>query len=186
MSNNMATENQKNWQDHILNIKDYPKKGINFKDITPLIGNGAAFKEVTDLLANLCENSEIKPDILACPEARGFMFGSALAYRLGIGFLPVRKPNKLPREVCSIKYELEYGTDELQMHKDDIKKGQRIVLVDDVLATGGTMAACVKLIEQQGAIVTACVFVMEIESLKGKEKIISASKDIKIISLIKY
>ncbi len=173
-----------NWKDYIVNIQDYPKKGVSFKDITPLLSNPSAFKQVIDLFADFCKRPEISPEQLSCPEARGFMFAPALAYLLGTGFLPVRKPGKLPRKTCSIKYDLEYGVDELQMHVDDIKKGQRIVLVDDVLATGGTMAACIKLLQQQGADVRACIFVMELDDLNGREKIAEVSKDIEIYSLV--
>lgn len=185
----MTDNNQQidtSWQDYILNIPDYPKAGIHFKDITPLVGNANAFKTVIDLLADYCQQDHIMPEQLACPEARGFMFGSALAYRLGTGFLPVRKPGKLPRETCGVEYELEYGTDMLQMHREDIIKNQRIVLIDDVLATGGTMAACVKLLQDQGAIVTACVFVMELDNLGGREKIKTTSPGVDIYSLVHY
>lgn len=175
-----------NWQDYIFNIPDYPKPGIEFKDITPLIGNASAFKTVIDLLAEFCERDDIAAEQLACPEARGFMFGSALAYRLGTGFLPVRKSGKLPRETCGVTYDLEYGTDTLHMHREDIIKGQRVVMIDDVLATGGTMAACVKLLQDQGAIVTACVFVMELDALGGREKITSQCPEVTIHSLVHY
>lgn len=182
----MTDQNPANWQQYILNIPDYPKKGINFKDITPLIGHGDAFKTVIDELADYCEKDNIHAEQLACPEARGFMFGSALAYRLGTGFLPVRKPGKLPRKTYGVEYELEYGTDVLQMHADDIIEGQRVVLIDDVLATGGTMAACIKLLQDNGAVVPACVFVMELDGLGGRDKILSACPDVKIHSLVHY
>ncbi len=182
----MTDQNNSNWQDYILNIEDYPKPGINFKDITPLIGHAHAFKTVIDLLAELCQKGDINPEQLACPEARGFMFGSALAYRLGTGFLPIRKPGKLPRKTCGVEYELEYGTDTLQMHSEDIIEGQRVVLIDDVLATGGTMAACVKILREHGAIVPACVFVMELDGLGGREKISEQCPDVEILSLVHY
>ncbi len=182
----MTDQNQTNWQDYILDIADYPKPGVNFKDITPLVGHADAFKTVIELLAAICEKDDIRPEQLACPEARGFMFGSALAYRLGTGFLPVRKPGKLPRQICGVEYELEYGTDVLQMHSDDIIEGQRVILIDDVLATGGTMAACVKLLQDYGAIVTACVFVMELDALGGRQKIIDQCADVQVHSLIHY
>lgn len=182
----MTDQNKTNWQDYILDVPDYPKAGINFKDITPLVGHADGFKAVIDLLADVCQQDGIKPEQLACPEARGFMFGSALAYRLGTGFLPVRKPGKLPRQTCGVEYELEYGTDMLQMHSDDIIEGQRVVLIDDVLATGGTMAACVKMLQDHGAIVPACVFVMELDGLGGREKIIDQCPDVQVHSLIHY
>ncbi|MBS9777704.1 MAG: adenine phosphoribosyltransferase [Gammaproteobacteria bacterium] len=182
----MTDENNSNWQDYILNIPDYPKPGISFKDITPLVGHSDAFKTVIDLLADVCQKDSINPEQLACPEARGFMFGSALAYRLGTGFLPIRKPGKLPRQTCGVEYELEYGTDTLQMHSEDIIEGQRVVLIDDVLATGGTMAACAKILRDHGAIVPACVFVMELDGLGGRKKIQSQCPDIDVISLIHY
>ncbi len=182
----MTEQNNINWQDYILNIPDYPKAGINFKDITPLIGHADAFKTAIDLLAEVCENDSIAPEQLACPEARGFMFGSALAYRLGTGFLPIRKPGKLPRQTCGVEYELEYGTDILQMHAEDIIEGQRVVLIDDVLATGGTMAACVKILQDHGAIVPACVFVMELDELGGREKITQQCPDVQVHSLVNY
>lgn len=182
----MNDQNSTNWQQYILNIPDYPKAGVNFKDITPLIGHADGFKAVTDELAALCERDDIRPEQLACPEARGFMFGSALAYRLGTGFLPVRKPGKLPRKTCGVEYELEYGTDVLQMHADDIIEGQRVVLIDDVLATGGTMAACIKLLQDNGAIVPACVFVMELDGLGGREKILSQSPEVQVHSLVHF
>lgn len=182
----MTDQNNTNWQNYILDIPDYPKAGVNFKDITPLVGHADGFKTVIDLLAEVCEKEDIAPEQLACPEARGFMFGSALAYRLGTGFLPVRKPGKLPRQTCGVEYELEYGTDMLQMHSEDIIEGQRVVLIDDVLATGGTMAACVKLLQDHGAIVTACVFVMELDALGGREKIISQCPDVQVHTLVHY
>ncbi len=182
----MTDQNQPIWEQYILNIPDYPKPGINFKDITPLIGHADGFKAVIDDLARVCEREDIRPEQLACPEARGFMFGSALAYRLGTGFLPVRKPGKLPRKTCGVEYELEYGTDVLQMHSEDIIEGQRIVLIDDVLATGGTMGACVKLLQDNGAIVTACVFVMELDGLGGRDKILQRCPDVQVHSLVHY
>ncbi len=182
----MTDQNSTNWQQHIIDVKDYPKPGVNFKDITPLIGHGDAFKSVIDELAAICESHDIRAEQLACPEARGFMFGSALAYRLGTGFLPVRKPGKLPRKICGVEYELEYGTDVLQMHADDIIEGQRVVLIDDVLATGGTIAACIKLLEDNGASVPACVFVMELDELGGREKILKQFPKVQIHSLAHY
>src|ERR1041385_1739841 len=118
----------------IRDIPDFPTKGVIFKDITPLLGNGACFRETVDRIASLCFRHGLKPDILACPEARGFIFGAALAYRLGVGFVPIRKPKKLPFRTCHVQYALEYGKDTVEMHIDAIQPGQSVVLVDDLLA----------------------------------------------------
>jgi len=155
----------------IRDIPDFPKKGVVFKDITPLLGNGPCFQEVVDQIASLCALHELKPDLLACPEARGFIFGSALAYQMGIGMVPIRKPGKLPYETCSMEYSLEYGKDSVEMHIDAIQPGQNVVLVDDLLATGGTIAACAELIESRGARVSGCLFLVELEFLKGRSKL---------------
>ncbi len=172
----------KNWTQYIKNIPNFPKPGIDFKDITPLLSNGESFHQAIDLMADICAKEDVNPDILACPEARGFIFASALAYRLKIGFLPIRKPGKLPRRTASNSYDLEYGSDELQIHVDDIRPRQRIVLVDDVLATGGTMASCIKLLEEHGADVRACIFLMELSGLGGREKL----QNVTIHTLVKY
>ncbi|MPV85470.1 adenine phosphoribosyltransferase [Ostreibacterium oceani] len=159
------------WHDYILHIPDYPKPGVDFKDITPLIADAAAYQQVIDAMADYCTQNNLQPDQLVCPEARGFMFAPALAYRLGVGFLPLRKPGKLPRQTAFTHYELEYGTDELHIHRDDIVAGKRIVIVDDVLATGGTVAASVALLQSLGANVVACLFVMSIDALGGQQRI---------------
>ncbi|SUO97849.1 adenine phosphoribosyltransferase [Suttonella ornithocola] len=169
------------WKELVISIPDYPKPGIIFKDITPLLANGKGFSAAIEEMAQFCEQDGFKPDVLACPEARGFIFASALAQRLGIGFIPLRKPGKLPRPVASLSFDLEYGQDRLEIHKDDIKPNMRVMMVDDVLATGGTMAACVELIEKLGAKVIGAAFLLEIAALEGKEKL----KDIPILSLIK-
>ena len=155
----------------IRDIPDFPKKGVVFKDITPLLGNGPLFQRVVDRIAEMCEKNDVIPDVLACPEARGFIFGAALAYRLGVGFVPIRKPSKLPHEISSVEYELEYGSDTVEIHVDAVESGQRVVLVDDLLATGGTTAACAKLIESVGARVEANIFLIELDFLKGRERI---------------
>lgn len=159
------------WQSLIRDIPDYPKPGIIFKDITPLLADGAAFRMAIEAMAEFCESAEMRPDVLACPEARGFIFASALAQRLGIGFIPLRKPGKLPRKVCRLTFDLEYGQDTLEVHQEDVKPGVRIMMVDDVLATGGTMSACIRLLESLGAKVIGAAFLMELEALKGKEKL---------------
>ena len=164
----------------IRDVKDYPKKGVVFKDITTLIKNGKAFNEVLDILYEICKDKKI--DLVAAIESRGFIFGGALADRLGVGIIPVRKVGKLPAECVAEKYELEYGTDSLEMHTDAVTKGQRILVVDDLLATGGTLQATCRLIEKLGGEVTGIMVLIELSFLKGREKI----KDYDFFSLIKY
>ena len=156
---------------HIRDVQDFPRKGIVFKDITPLLKNGPLLQRVVDRIADLCTEEGLQPDVLACPEARGFIFGAALAYRLGVGFVPIRKSSKLPYRTSKVEYELEYGTDVLEMHVDAVEPGQNVVLVDDLLATGGTTAACAELIESLGARVRACVFLVELDFLNGRRKL---------------
>lgn len=168
------------WHSLVIDIPDYPKPGVTFKDITPLLANGGGFAEVIEEMAGFCRRNDLRPDVLACPEARGFIFASALAQRLGIGFIPLRKPGKLPRAVAKITYGLEYGDDALEVHREDIKPGMRIMIVDDVLATGGTMGACIQLLKSLGANVVGATFLLEITRLKGREKL----GDIAIQSLI--
>lgn len=160
-----------NWKELVISIPDYPKPGISFKDITPLLANGEGFCAAIEEMAQFCEKDGLKPDVLACPEARGFIFASALAQRLGIGFIPLRKPGKLPRETAKMTYDLEYGQDTLEVHKADIKPGMRVMMVDDVLATGGTMSACITLLERLGADVIGAAFLLEIDGLGGREKL---------------
>lgn len=169
------------WQSLVIDIPDYPKPGITFKDITPLLANGTCFRAAIEEMATFCAREDILPDVLACPEARGFIFASALAQRLGIGFIPLRKPGKLPRQTASIEYDLEYGKDNLEVHRDDIKPGMRIMMVDDVLATGGTMGACIRLLESLGGSVIGAAFLLEISALKGREQL----GEIPVLSLIK-
>lgn len=161
-------------------IEDFPKEGISFKDITTLLQNGEALKFAIDqIIADLKDKNV---DIIVGPEARGFLMGTPVAYGLGVGFVPVRKPGKLPSETISYSYGLEYGSDTLQIHKDAIKPGQRVAIVDDLLATGGTMEAAAKLIEQLGGEVVSMQFLIELEDLKGREKL----SQYEVNSLIKY
>ena len=153
----------------IREIKDFPKEGIDFKDITTLMQDGDAFKYTIDQFVNELKDQNI--DIIVGPEARGFLMGTPVAYALGVGFVPVRKPGKLPYETESYEYGLEYGTDVLEIHKDAIKPGQRVAIVDDLLATGGTMEAAAKLIEKLGGEVVSMQFLIELESLEGREKL---------------
>lgn len=161
-------------------IEDFPKEGISFKDITTLIGDGEALKEAIDQIVNHLKDKKI--DLIVGPEARGFIFGVPVAYALGIGFVPVRKPGKLPGETISVNYGLEYGEDQLQLHKDAIKPGQRVAIVDDLLATGGTVEGVVKLIEQAGGEVASLDFAIELTELKGREKL----KGYDVLSLVQY
>lgn len=157
------------FKEKIAIIPDFPKEGISFKDITPLIGDGKAFRELIDTMAKKLR--ELKVDYIAGPEARGFIFGVPLAYALGVGFIPIRKPGKLPQEIVSITYDLEYGSDTLEIHKNAFKKGDRVALVDDLLATGGTISACAKLIELAGGEVVSIDFMIELTELKGRDKL---------------
>lgn len=169
-----------NLSEKIRVIDNFPKEGISFKDITTLIGDGEALKYTIDIIANKLKEKNV--DVIVGPEARGFIFGVPVAYALGVAFVPVRKPGKLPCEVVSLEYNLEYGTDSLEMHKDAIKKGQRVAVVDDLLATGGTIASVAKLIEQVGGTVVSMDFVIELTELNGREKL----KGYDIESLVQY
>ena len=157
-----------NLKSKIRVIEGFPKEGISFKDITTLISDGKAFKEAVNIMRKNLEDRNI--DYIVGPEARGFVFGSAVAYALNVGFIPVRKPGKLPGETVSYEYALEYGTDVLEICEDVLKPGDRVAIVDDLLATGGTINACAKLIESQGAEVVSMQFLMELTDLKGREK----------------
>ena len=164
----------------IRDIPDFPVKGIIFKDITPLLQDAAALKRTCDTIADRFAGKGITA--VCGMEARGFIFGAVIAYRLGVGFIPLRKPGKLPYDTKTISYQLEYGTATLEIHKDGVAHGDRILMVDDVLATGGTMAASCKLIESLGAHVAACAFVIELGFLKGREKLAGYE----VSALIKY
>ncbi len=167
-------------KDKIRIIEGFPKEGISFKDITTLIGDAEGLKETTDKLVELLKDESV--DIVVGPEARGFIFGVPVAYALGAGFVPVRKKGKLPCETLSISYDLEYGSDELQIHKDAIKKGQRVAIVDDLLATGGTIQTVAKLVEEAGGEVVSLNFVIELTELKGRSKL----ESYEVNSLVKY
>ena len=166
----------------IRDVPDFPKKGIVFKDITPLLDSGPHFQAVVNYMADVLESRDLQIDVLAGPEARGFIFGAALAFRLGVGFVPIRKPGKLPHDVSRVEYALEYGTDSLEMHADAVSAGQNVGLVDDLLATGGTTAACAEMVTRAGANVAACVFLIELDFLEGRSKLL----DHRVHSLIHY
>lgn len=165
---------------HIRNVPDFPKKGIGFKDITTLLQHPAAFKASVDRLARALKG--IKIDTIAVVESRGFTFGSALAYKLGTGVVLVRKPNKLPAQKIRQEYALEYGSDALEMHRDAIRPGQRVVIVDDLLATGGTALAVAKMVERLKGRVAALAFVVELDFLGGRRKLARYP----VISLVHY
>lgn len=153
----------------IRNIPDFPQPGIQFKDITTLIGNGPAFQEVIYTMAERYRNAGI--EAVAGVESRGFIFSAPLALQLGVGLVPIRKPGKLPAETYQIEYELEYGTGKLEIHRDAVAPGARVLLVDDLLATGGTIRAATQLIERAGGKVAELAFVIELTFLGGREKL---------------
>ncbi len=156
-------------RDLIRDIPGFPSPGILFKDITPLLGNGPAWRSTVDALADFAAEEHI--DHVIGIEARGFVVGAPVAYRLGCGFVPVRKPGKLPHTISSVTYDLEYGTDTLEMHTDAFGPGERVLIVDDVLATGGTAAAAVELVRRSGAEVAGLVFLIELTFLAGRTRL---------------
>jgi adenine phosphoribosyltransferase len=169
-----------NLKEFIRDVPDFPKPGIIFKDITTLLKDKDAFRRTIDLLCAPFENQKI--DQIVAVESRGFIFGAALAYKLGTGFIPVRKPGKLPYITERVTYDLEYGTDTIEIHKDALQKGMRALIVDDLLATGGTAAAAAKLIEKLEGSVVGCAFVIELTFCNGREKL----KGYDIRTLIQY
>ncbi|WP_448378909.1 adenine phosphoribosyltransferase [Fervidobacterium sp.] len=164
----------------IRDIPDFPQKGVIFRDITPLIKNPEAFKYAIDTIVEEVKKYEF--DLVVCPEARGFIIGAPIAYLLGKGFVPVRKPGKLPYKTVSDTYELEYGKAELHIHEDAIEPGQKVLIVDDVLATGGTALALKRLVEKVGGTVVASAFLIELTYLNPRNLL----KDLPIIAPIKY
>ena len=164
----------------IRTIPNYPKPGILFKDITPLLANAPVFNAVIEVYANHYKNEKI--DIIAGPEARGFIFASALAYRLGAGFVPVRKKGKLPSDTYEVTYDLEYGKDTLTVHRDAFPKGSCVLLCDDLLATGGTLAATIELIEKAGGNIVGIALLIELAELNGRAKM----GDLPIFSIFEF
>ncbi|MBD1821444.1 adenine phosphoribosyltransferase [Cyanobacteria bacterium FACHB-DQ100] len=164
----------------IREIPDFPKPGISFKDITTLLQDPTGLKATIDLFAEKC--SDLNPEFIVGMESRGFIFGAPLAYKMDIGFIPVRKPGKLPAAVHAIEYDLEYGTDCLEMHQDAVHPGSRILMVDDLIATGGTAGATAKLIQQIGCELVGCAFVIELKDLKGRDRL----PQVPIITLVEY
>ncbi|MEH7418532.1 adenine phosphoribosyltransferase [Neobacillus drentensis] len=156
-------------REFITIVPDWPKPGIKFKDITPLMNDGEAYKYATDQIVEYAKEKQI--DIIVGPEARGFIIGCPVAYSLGVGFAPVRKEGKLPRETIKVSYGLEYGKDILTIHKDAIQPGQRVLITDDLLATGGTIEATIQLVEQLGGVVAGIAFLVELSYLEGRSKL---------------
>ena len=165
---------------YIREIPDYPKKGIIFRDITPMLSDASAFKRCVEELSNKAEG--LKPDYIVGIDARGFIMGSAVAYSLGLGFIPARKKGKLPYKTISEEYQLEYGNAVLEMHEDSFPKGSKIVIIDDLLATGGTASAAGKLVERLGGVVQGYLFVVEISELAGRALL----GDDKVDSILKF
>ncbi|MCX6640588.1 MAG: adenine phosphoribosyltransferase [bacterium] len=170
----------KDLEKFIRNVQDFPKKGIGFKDITTLLKEGPAFREAVHQMIEPFKNDGIQK--IAGIESRGFILGGAMAYEMGIGFIPFRKPGKLPAAKIAESYALEYGTDSIEMHVDSVQKGERVLVVDDLLATGGTAAAACKLVEKLGGVVAGVSFLIELSFIPGREKL----KGRKISVLIDY
>ena len=164
----------------IRDIPDFPKPGILFRDITTLLRDPVGLQYSIDTLATHVQGWQ--PEYIVGTESRGFIFGAALAYRLGIGFIPVRKPGKLPAPVHAIEYALEYGTDKLEIHQDAVVSGSRVLIIDDLIATGGTAVATVKLLQQIGCELVGCGFVIELDDLHGRSRL----PDVPIVSLVHY
>ncbi|HHY68988.1 MAG TPA: adenine phosphoribosyltransferase [Bacillota bacterium] len=166
---------------YIRVIPDFPTEGVSFKDITPLLRDGEMFRKSIDVLKDACKDIDF--DLIVAPEARGFIIGSALAYAMGKGFVPVRKKGKLPWQTIESVYELEYGTDTVEIHQDAVEPGQKVVVLDDLLATGGTIAATVDLVERLGGQIAAIVFLIELTYIPGRA--ILSEKGYDIISVVK-
>ena len=164
----------------VRDVPDFPKPGILFRDLTPLMGDGAAMREAIDMLAEAAVRH--RPELVVAIESRGFIFGAPVAASLGVGFVPVRKPGKLPHRTRRRSYDLEYGTDALEMHADAVVQGARVVIIDDLLATGGTAAATVELVREIGGQVVGATFVVELELLRGRARLAGVPVD----ALLKY
>jgi len=169
-----------NYKKYIQDVPDFPIPGILFRDITPLMADGEAFSHACQELSTFA--ASVGTDVVVGPESRGFIFGCPIAYNLGVGFVPVRKPNKLPRDIIEVSYSLEYGVNTLCIHRDAIQPGQRVLVVDDLLATGGTIKAAIQLVEELGGIVAGVAFLVELTDLKGRDLL----KEYQIQTLIQY
>jgi adenine phosphoribosyltransferase len=164
----------------IREVPDFPKPGISFKDITTLLQNPEGLQQSIDQLAE--KSAPLMPQYIVGMESRGFIFGTALAYKMGVGFVPVRKPGKLPAAVHATEYELEYGTDCLELHQDALSPGSRVLIVDDLIATGGTASATAQLVQKIGCELVGCAFVVELTGLNGRQKL----PEVPIIALVEY
>ncbi len=171
-----------NFKTAIRTIPDYPKKGIMFRDITTLLGNARAFRAAVDALVQ--PYAGVKLDAIAGIEARGFILGGAVAHQLSVGFVPVRKKGKLPHTVIGQDYDLEYGKDRVEIHADAVRKGEKVIVIDDLIATGGTAFAAIKLLERAGAHVMGCAFVIDLPELGGADKIRALGKE--VVSLVAF
>ncbi len=169
-------------REHVREVPDFPKKGILFLDVTTIVKDAKAFDLCIEFLAENFQNEKI--DYIAGIESRGFIFGAALAAKLNVGFIPIRKPNKLPAETIKETYSLEYGTDTIEMHADALKSGDRVLVIDDLLATGGTAVAACNLVKRVGAEVVAAAFIIELDPLKGRKKI--ENNGVKVVSMLNY
>ena len=178
----MTTDNLEYVREHIREVPNFPKEGILFLDITTAVKDKKAMQYMIDFLAEKFENEKI--DYIAGIESRGFIFGAALAYKLNCGFVPIRKPNKLPAETIKETYSLEYGTDTIEMHSDALKAGDRVLVIDDLLATGGTAAAACNLVKRVGAEPVAAAFIIELDPLKGRTKIEAGG--VNVVSMLHY
>ena len=167
-----------NFEKHIATVEGFPKEGISFKDITPLMQNGEVFHAACDKIVEFAK--KVGATVIVGPESRGFIFGCPVAYELKIGFVPIRKPGKLPREVVTEEYDLEYGSNTLCMHADAVNKNDKVLIVDDLLATGGTVVATKHLVERLGATVVGAAFLIELEELNGKKLL----EDIEVLSIM--
>ena len=167
-------------RDKIRSVENFPKEGILFRDITPLLQDGKCFAESIDAFKALSNGMDF--DYIVGPESRGFIFGTPLSYATGKGFIPIRKPGKLPCETVTFEYALEYGSDKLEMHKDAVKEGDKVIIVDDLLATGGTLASTVKLVEQLGGEVVAIFVLIELVELEGRKKL----EEYNVKSILQY
>jgi len=165
---------------YVASIPDYPEPGIIFRDISPLMADGEAYREATEQIVKFARDKEV--DMIVGPEARGFIVGCPVAYELGVGFAPARKKGKLPRETVKATYDLEYGQSALYLHKDAIKPGQNVLVTDDLLATGGTISATIQMVEELGGNVVGTAFLVELKDLNGRDKI----KDYDMLSLMEF